>query len=72
MKCRICTVQDINSLQKLQNEAVRIVKGLTRSVLLNNLYRESGWVSLAERRRQQKLIFMYISINGLDLHTYLT
>ena len=60
-----CTVQDINSLQKLQNEAARIVTGLTRSVSLDNLYRECGWVSLAERRRQQKLIFMYKSINGL-------
>ena len=60
-----CTVQDINSLQKLQNEAARIVTGLTRSVSLDNLYRECGWVSLAEKRRQQKLIFMYKSINGL-------
>ena len=65
-----CTVQDINSLQKLQNEAARIVTGLTRSVSLDNLYRECGWVSLAERRRQQKkkkkkLLFMYKSINGL-------
>ena len=60
-----CTVQDINSLQKLQNEAARIVTGLTRSVSLDNLYRECGWVSLAERRRQQTLIFMYKSINGL-------
>ena len=59
-----CTVQDINSLQKLQNEAARIVTGLTRSVSLDNIYRECGWVSLAERRRQQKLIFMYKSING--------
>ena len=60
-----CTVQYINSLQKLQNEAAHIVTGLTRSVSLDNLYRECGWVSLAERRRQQKLILMYKSINGL-------
>ena len=59
-----CTVQDINSLQKLQNEAARIVTGLTRSVSLDNLYRECGWVSLVERHRQQKL-FMYKSVNGL-------
>ena len=31
-----CTVQDINSLKKLQNEAACIVTGLTRSVLLDN------------------------------------
>ena len=66
-----CTVQDINSLQKLQNEAARIVAGLTRSVSLDNLYRECGWVSLVERRRQQKLIFMYKSVNGL-VPTYIS
>ena len=62
-----CTVQDINSLQKLQIEAACIVTGLTRSVSLDNLYRECGWVSLAERRRQQKFIFMYKSINRTEI-----
>ena len=60
-----CTVQDINSLQKLQNEAARIVTGLRRSVSLDNPYRECGWVSLAERRRHRKLFFMYKSVNSL-------
>ena len=60
-----CTVQDVNALQKVQNEAARIVTGLTRSVSIENLYRECGWVSLEERRRQQKFIFMYKSVNGL-------
>ena len=45
-------MQDINSLQKIQNEAARIVTGLTRSVSINNLYRECGWVTLDERRKQ--------------------
>ena len=58
-------MQDISSLQKLQNEAACIVTGLTRSVLLDNLYRACGWMSLAERRRQQKFIFLYKSVNGL-------
>ena len=57
-------MQDISSLQKLQNEAARIVTGITRSVSLDNLYRECGWVSQVERRRQQKLIFMYKLVNG--------
>ena len=60
-----CTERDIESLQKLQNEAARIVTGLTRSVSLDNLYKESWWVSLIERRKQQKLICMYKSVNGL-------
>ena len=53
-----CTVQDMNALQKVQNEAARIVTGLIRSVSIENLYRECGCVSLEERRRQQKFIWM--------------
>ena len=59
-----CSLQDSNALDKLQNEAARIVTGLTRSVSLENLYRECGWTSLAERRKQQKLIFMLRTMNG--------
>ena len=59
-----CTVQDIHSLQKLQNEAARIVTGLKRSVSFNNLNRECGWVSLAERRRQKKTTtYFYVQTN---------
>ena len=60
-----CSAQDSNALEKLQNEAARIVTGFTRSVSLENLYRECGWLSLSERRRQQKLNFMSRSVNGL-------
>ena len=38
-----CTVEQANSLEKMQNEAARIVTGLTRSVSLENLYNECGW-----------------------------
>ena len=58
-------MQNINSLQKIQNEAARLVTGLTRYVSLENLYRECGWVTLEERRKQQKLIFMYKTVNGI-------
>ena len=66
-----CSSQDSNALEKLHNEAARIVTGLTRSVSLGNLYRECGWLSLSERRKQQKLNFMYRSVNGL-VPTYIT
>ena len=59
-----CTIQDKLALEKLQNEAARIVTGLTRSTSLDNLYRECGWVSLSERRKFQKLCFMYKCNNG--------
>ena len=60
-----------NKYSLSQNEAVRIVTGLTRSVSLEILYRECGWLSLSERRKQQKFNFMYRSVNGL-FPTYIT
>ena len=47
-----------------------IVTGLTRFVSLNKLYKEFGWLSLAERR-QQKLSFMFKSRSDL-LPTYIS
>ena len=49
-----CSEQDKTALEKLQNEAARIVKGLTRSTSITNLYKECGWDSLAKRRYFQK------------------
>ena len=46
-----CTVVSSNSIEKLQNQAARIVTGLTRSVSLENLYKECGWEALSERRK---------------------
>ena len=34
-----CSEQDSQSLQRIQNEAARMVTGLTRSVLWENLYK---------------------------------
>ena len=60
-----CSQQDSISLDRLQNEAARIVTGLTRSVTLENLYRECGWSSLPDRHKQHKPAFMYRSANLL-------
>ena len=60
-----CTVEQQTSLEKLQNEAAKIVSGLTKSVSLNRLYQECGWQTLQDRRTNQKLKFMYTAINGL-------
>ena len=57
-----CSQQDSIALDRLQNEAARVVTGLTRSVTIGNLYRECGWSSLADRRKQHKLTFMYKSM----------
>jgi hypothetical protein len=38
----------------MQYEAARIVTGLTRSVSIDKLLNEIGWVSLSDRRKIQK------------------
>ena len=61
-----CTTEQSNTLEKLQNEAARIVTGLTlRSVSLERLYKECGWESLHSRRLNQKLKFMYRAVNEM-------
>ena len=60
-----CTKNESDTLEKLQNEAARIVTGLTRSVSLNNLYKECCWESLKDRRERQKLLFMYKVNNNM-------
>ena len=66
-----CSVQNSDILDKIQNEAAPIVIGLTRSVSSDRLYRECGWLSSAERRRQQKLNFMFKVHHGQVL-TYMS
>ena len=51
--------QDSVTLQKVQNEADRLVTGFTRSVSLENLYKECEWACLSQRRQQHRLSFMY-------------
>ena len=60
-----CTDSSSNSLQKIQNEATRIVTGLTRSVSLETLFLECGWQSLKDRRETQKMYFMYKAIHQM-------
>ena len=42
-----CSEQDSEILQKIQNEAACLVTRLTRSVSLDNLYKECGWTTLS-------------------------
>ena len=57
--------QDSQTLQKIRNEAAQIVTGLTRSVSLENLYKENGWATLSQRRQQHKLSLMYNINTGM-------
>ena len=54
----------------MQNEAARVVTGLTLSVSLQNLNREVNWLSLAERRKYQKLLCMF-RVNNDNVPNYL-
>ena len=53
-------------LDKVQNEATRIVTGCTKHVAIADLIQESGWETLSERRRKHKLILFYKMVNGLS------
>lgn len=66
-----CTDYEKRSLEKLQYEAARIVTGLTRSVSIDRLLTEIGWVSLSDRRKIQKLVTIY-KAKHRNLPDYLT
>ena len=59
-----CTMYEEEQLERFQYEAARIVTGLTRSVSIDNLMSEIGWLSLSDRRQFQKLVTMYKIVNG--------
>ena len=48
-----------NELDKIQNEAARIVTGTTKLTSIENLYTDTGWQPLGNRRNIHKLILMY-------------
>ena len=60
-----CSELDSQTLQKIQNKTARLVTGFTRSVSLENLYKECGWLTLSQRRQQHKLSFIYNVNAGL-------
>ena len=53
-----------DDLDKIQNEAARIVKGCSKLVSLSNLQQECGWESLSERRRKHNLTLFYKMVKG--------
>ena len=54
-----CAIYEKECLEKMQYEAARVVTGLTRSVSINRLLIEVGWIPLSKRREMQKLILIY-------------
>ena len=60
-----CSNYEKLELDKIQNEAARIVTGATKLVSLDNLSQESCWESLETRRHKHKLILFYKMVHGL-------
>ena len=54
-----CTQYEKTKLERIQYEAGRLVTGLTRSVSIENLIKEIGWLSLSDRRHFQKAVTMF-------------
>ena len=54
-----CTQYEVNELEKIQNEAARIVTGATKLVSINSLMQETGWETLSNRRKKHKLFLFY-------------
>ena len=54
-----CTQYEANELEKIQNEAARIVTGATKLVSIHALLSDVGWESLSSRRENHKLILYY-------------
>ena len=51
-----CTNSEKDDIDKIQNEAARIVVGCNKLIAIENLYNEVGWETLNERRRKHKLL----------------
>ena len=47
-----CTQYEANELEKIQNEAARIVSGATKLVSIDKLLKEVGWGTLSCRRKK--------------------
>ena len=60
-----CTQCESNKLDKIQNEAARIVSGATKLASIDSLYTETGWNTLGSRRKTHKLTMFYKMKNGL-------
>ena len=66
-----CTQYETDEIEKIQNEAGRIVTGATKLISLDKLQQETGWESLSSRRKCHRLILFYKMVNQ-QAPSYLT
>lgn len=60
-----CTQADRDLLESIQLAAARVVTGAMSRTSHSKIYEETGWETLSERRRKQKLVLMFKIVNGL-------
>ena len=57
-----CTAEQALKLEHLQLDCIRIITGFTKFCIKENLYRESGFDTLSERRRQHRLVMIFKAV----------
>ena len=65
-----CTQYEVNDLEKIQNEAARIVTGATKLASINSLLSETGWATISSRRTKHRLQLFYKMQNDRAPNTY--
>ena len=60
-----CTISLQNDIEAVHNEAARIVAGATKYCNIKNLLSDLKWQTLADRRKNHKLILFYKMHNNL-------
>ena len=60
-----CSTNLSNELENIQLDALRTITGAVKGTSHEKLYKESGFISLKERRKRHKLILFFKLVNGL-------
>ena len=60
-----CTQYEKNRLEHVQIEAAIHVSGVMRSITLNTLYNDIGWLTLGDRRTYQKIVLTFKIKNNM-------
>ncbi len=55
----VVQTKEKDELEKIQQEAARIVTGTTKLVSIQKLMNEVGWETLESRRRKHKLVLFF-------------
>ncbi len=59
------TQNNLDRLQKMQNQAARIISGSSHHTHCNDMYADLNWLSLKNGRLMHKCIIVYKCLNGM-------